>query len=408
MSGLSGLRAILKHRLHGSDELLIDVTRLLVHLSANKLPTGIDRVCLAYVAQFGAISRAVIQVRHGVFSYSNILTRAESALLFDRLLNPSLNFKHWLVGFLAKSELTTWRKAAVHGQVYLNVGHMGIGVPGYGHWLKRLGVKPVFLVHDLIPISHPEYCAPQAKARHVARMETVLNHGSGVITNSQASLDALQEFAAQRGLRLPPAVPALLGVDLIDARMAQDLERPLPGPYFVVVSTIEGRKNHLLLLKVWRRLVEQLGKDTPGLVVIGRRGWKAESATDLLDRCEPLQGFVVEKPLCSDAELVCYLKHAQALLFPSHIEGFGLPLAEALSLGTPVIASDLAVFREIAHDIPEYIDPLDGMAWLAAVKDYAAQGNARRGEQLGRMKGYRVPLWADHFARVNALLFELH
>jgi len=397
----------LKRGTHGSHELLIDVTRLLVHLGFSKIPTGIDRVCLAYVAQFGDVSRAVVQVRHGLFSYSNILTRDDSLVLFGRLLNPSVNFKHWLAGFLAKCGLTSWRKAAVQGHVYLNVWHMGIGVPGYGQCLKHLGVKPVFLVHDLIPISHPEYCAPEAKARHVARMETVLNFGAGVITNSQASLAALQDFAQQRGLSLPPVVSALLGVDLIDARMAQGFERPLPGPYFVVVSTIEGRKNHLLLLKVWRRLVEKLGANAPGLVVIGRRGWEAESAFDLLDRCESLQGVVIEKTSCSDAELVCYLQHAQALLFPSYIEGFGLPLAEALSLGTPVIASDLAVFKEIAHDIPEYIDPLDGLAWLNAVQDYALENSQRRDQQLTRMVGYQAPKWSDHFETVNVLLGRL-
>lgn len=362
---------------------------------------------MAYVVQFGDISRAVIQVRHGALSYSNILSHAESVILFERLIKPSLNFKHWLAGFLARSGLLSWRKPGVHGNVYLNVGHMGIGVPGYGQWLKRLGVKPVFLVHDLIPISHPEYCAPEAKERHVARMETVLNHGAGVITNSQASLDALRDFAIQRGFSLPPAVTALLGVDLIDGRMAQGMARPIPGPYFVVVSTIEGRKNHLLLFKVWRRLVEKLGKNAPVLVVIGRRGWEAESAMDLLDRCEPLKGFVIEKPYCSDAELVCYLQHAQALLFPSHIEGFGLPLAEALNLGTPVIASDLAVFKEIAHDIPEYIDPLDGLAWLEAVQDYVAETSPRRDQQLARMKGYQAPMWSEHFARVDVLLGQL-
>lgn len=397
----------MKDLTHEPNELLIDVTRLLVHLSTDKLPTGIDRVCLAYVAQFGNTSRAVIQVRHGVFSYSNILTRAESAQLFARVQQPGSKFKHWLVGFLAKSGLRVWRKPSVHGCIYLNVGHMGIGVPGYAQWLKRLGVKPVFLVHDLIPISHPEYCAPQSKERHVARMETVLHHGAGVITNSKASLEALKDFATQRGLSIPPAVTALLGVDLIDANMAQGMQRPMSRPFFVVISTIEGRKNHLLLLKVWRRLAEQLGANAPGLVVIGRRGWEAESALDMLDRCEPLKGLVLEKPFCSDTELVCYLLHAQALLFPSHIEGFGLPLVEALSLGTPVIASDLPVFREIAHEIPEYIDPLDGLAWLRAVQDYALQDSPRRLQQLTRMHGYRAPCWSDHFEKVNAFLDQL-
>lgn len=383
---------------------LINVTRLLVQLWVGQMPTGIDRVCLAYVAHFATRSLAVVHVRHGLFAYSAFLSRADSAELFERLLKPGEHFRRWLVFFLIKVAFTSWRRPSVRGCIYLNVGHMGIGVDGYGPWLERLGVRPVFFVHDLIPITHSEYCAPQAKAKHVARIENVLSRGVGVITNSRASLESLRQFADKHALPMPLAVPALLGIDFLRPEAASGLSRPIAEPYFVVVSTIEGRKNHLLLLKIWRRLAEQLGQDAPRLVVIGRRGWEAESAMDLLDRCEVLQGIVIEKPACRDVELINHLQHAQALLFPSHIEGFGLPLAEALSLGTPVIASDLAVFREIAHDIPEYIDPLDGMRWLTMVQDYACVGSVSRSQQLARMVGYQPPSWAEHFAIVNGFL----
>jgi glycosyltransferase involved in cell wall biosynthesis len=92
------------------------------------------------------------------------------------------------------------------------------------------------------------------------------------------------------------------------------------------------------------------------------------------------------------------------LLFPSFVEGFGMPLIEALTLGLPVIASDLPVFREIAGEIPDYLDPLDGAGWRAAVLDYAKTDSDRRRSQLGRMIGYQAPGWESHFAAVEALI----
>jgi len=115
----------------------------------------------------------------------------------------------------------------------------------------------------------------------------------------------------------------------------------------------------------------------------------------------------VEHASCGDEELANTLRHARALLYPSFVEGFGLPIAEALSLEVPVIASDLSVFREFAGDVPEYADPLDGRRWLQLIEDYARPDSALRAAQIARMSAFVAPTWAQHFARVDELLDEL-
>ena len=92
----------------------------------------------------------------------------------------------------------------------------------------------------------------------------------------------------------------------------------------------------------------------------------------LLDRSELLNGSVVEISDCDDEALVDHLCGARALLFPSLAEGYGLPLVEIVCrAGVPVIASDLPVFRELAGEVPDYLDPRDEAAWEHAIMSYA-------------------------------------
>jgi len=232
----------------------------------------------------------------------------------------------------------------------------------------------------------------------------VLELARGVITNSQATLDELVAFAARYQKKLPPATAAFLSPP---SHFCANPVRPVDRPYFVVLGTIESRKNHLLLLQVWKLLIEQLGEQTPLLVVIGQRGWECENVVDLLERCEQLKGHFIELPACSDADIATWLTHAQALLFPSFTEGFGLPLVEALACHTPVITSKLKVFQEIAGTIPEYLDPIDGLGWLAMIKEYSEPGSGKRRDQLERMASFVVPTWNDHFKNVDLLLEQV-
>jgi glycosyltransferase involved in cell wall biosynthesis len=171
-----------------------------------------------------------------------------------------------------------------------------------------------------------------------------------------------------------------------------------------MLGTIEPRKNHWLMLQLWRQLIERLGEHAPRLVIIGQRGWECENVVDLLERCESLKGFVFEYSVCSDADLGTWLHHAQALLFPSFSEGYGMPLIEALVQRVPVIASDLPVFREIAGVIPEYIDPLDGKRWSELIQEYALVESPARRSQRQRMEKFVAPTWDMHFEKVEALM----
>ncbi len=172
----------------------------------------------------------------------------------------------------------------------------------------------------------------------------------------------------------------------------------------MVCGAIEPRKNHALLLNVWRELVRGQGATAPKLVVAGSRWRTSPVVAAALERSEALRDHVIEISGLSTPALQRLVANARALLMPSFVEGFGLPIVEALACGTPVIASDLAAHREAGGSHATYLSPIDGVGWLAAIRAHA-RGD---GERLrASLVAYRPWTWADYFRRIEPFIVAL-
>ena len=380
--------------------IFLDVTRLLSRAYDGLRPTGVDRVGLAYIERYGARANAVLSER----GFSAVLTERDSQQTFEMLLSSTCN-RYAIRKLVVRATMNQLRFKEFTRSILLHTSHNGMEFQRYYRAMARRNARSVFMVHDLIPLTHAEYCRPGVDDAHRRRIYTALQHANGLIANSQATLDSLAAEAEFARLPLPPSVVAPLASGVAARTHGVN---PLDHPYFVILGTIEPRKNHWFMLHVWRRLVERHGAAAPKLVVIGRRGWECENVIDMLDRCSSLRGVVIEEADCSDDRLHLWLQHARALLFPSFVEGYGMPLVEALALRVPVLASDLDVFHEIATDIPDYLDPLDGPGWLARIEAYNRTDCAERDAQLERIERFREPTWAEHFDHVDRFLETLH
>ncbi len=385
--------------------LLLDASRLVWRRWTGTRATGIDRICLAWMQHYGARAQAVIVHRQG----QAILPFTTSQALFRLLAEPEhgtggvVRFRAALAALAIRRSGHLRDRLQGHGRFWLNPGHTGLDRPGLAAWVQRRHLRPVHLVHDLIPLTHPQFCREGEQERHLRRMLTVLETGAGVIANSAHTLETLGAFAAAHDRILPPSVIAWPGTPVLPpVEPREEVE-----PSFVILGTIEGRKNHSLLLSVWRRMIDELGHAAvPRLVIVGRRGWQADEVFARLDRRE-FGDRVAEVGPLDDRRLAQALAGSRALLFPSLAEGYGIPLIEALAAGVPVIASNLPVFREIGQGMPELLRPDDVAAWTAAIADYARPGSTRRAGQLARLPGFRAPDWGSHFARIDELLAAL-
>ena len=406
-------------------KLFLDVTRIATRIIGSA-PTGIDRVEYAYATEIlqnhteadpvsvlttpvfsGALRSSVIEEILGRVAlawrlhqkpdqdqvYQDLKRYLESPIdeqrsnsfrvRGERAVQRAIKQGYYPVRSLARASTRLKRRidrSNNQNRCYLNSSHTQLENIDRFLWTSSAAIKCVFFIHDLIPIDYPEFVSPSSCARHEGRLHTVAQLASAIIVNSDYTRRSVEKYLSLKNLPLPPIAINPLGVSEWFSP-TNDLDTPKPAvPYFVAVSTIEPRKNFLFLFAVWRRLIELRGSKAPRLVVVGHRGWENENVIDILDRSRSLGPFLVEATDLTDAGLASLLTGARALIAPSTVEGFGLPIAEALSLGIPVIASDIEAHHEVAGKCGTYIDVIDGMSWLSVIQHFLdfSQDTAKR------------------------------
>lgn len=424
---------------------LYDVTRL-VSRRNSPTPTGIDRVDLRYAVFFaehstykvhfilqelgsfflidcdafktllkflesrwldGVNSKSLDANLTNYFSYIRLKSQIKSTLLNK----PKSNFLKDNISLVDKALIKLIKTNKNTDIRYFNMSHHRLDNHNGFQGLVESGVqKLIFCIYDLIPITYPEYVKDGDMQKHVKRIESVLSlKESELITISEDSKDEIIKYAQKKNFKIPKSINVLyIGVEEHMLQQKQSIsnnEFDKLKPYFLYVSTIEARKNHILLLNIWRELSKELNnKNLPKLIIVGKRGWENQSATAMLDRCDAIQNSVVEMSGLNDNKLIELYRGANAMLFPSYVEGWGMPVVEAISLGTPVICNDIKVLHEAGQLVPEYIDVMDSKKWKDTILDYIREDSNLKEKQLERMKSFEAPTWDDYFNKFENIL----
>ena len=120
-----------------------------------------------------------------------------------------------------------------------------------------------------------------------------------------------------------------------------------------------------------------------------------------------LQKVVELKENITDEELWPIIKKSRALLFPSFVEGWGMPLVEALSLQVPAICSDIPALKEAGQEMAEYCSPMNGEVWKEKILEFAHHPEKSRAKQLLRLEKFKAPTWEGHFKKLEAIIEQL-
>jgi glycosyltransferase involved in cell wall biosynthesis len=261
----------------------------------------------------------------------------------------------------------TFARLAAPGDILLVLGAPW-SHPNYAALVRaqrERGLKFALLIYDLIPLRRPEWCDRGLVRLFRAWYDSVLPLCDYVFAISQATAKDTETYAREHDIVLPgPVLPIPIGTGFGAEPLPKTVKRTdrllAPGSYALIVSTIEARKNHLLLFRLWRRMLEEMPRDrVPTLVFAGRVGWLVQDLMHQIANTDYLDGklVLIENP--TDAEVGALYQGCLFTLFPSFYEGWGLPVTESLAFGKPCLISDRTSLPEAGGNLARSFDPDD-------------------------------------------------
>lgn len=271
---------------------------------------------------------------------------------------------------------------------------------------KRFGLRYAVLIHDLIPELYPEWTSKEGLPAYRGWLREVVPHADHIFAVSRHSAADVKRRMAQWNKPVPEPVILPVG-HRPPERHADAPPRRFDRPYILFVSTIEVRKNHALLFRVWRRLLETMPPEqVPYLVFAGKVAWLTNDLMVQLDNADWLDGHIklVQSP--AEPELAALYAGCEFTVFPSLYEGWGLPVSESLSHGKMVAASNRSAIPEAGGEFCLYFDPENVTEAYAVIRGLIEHPEQVRQMEQRIAERYRPPSWADTAAALLSHLLE--
>ncbi len=226
----------------------------------------------------------------------------------------------------------------------------------------------VTYIHDLTPITHQKFHGRASRKMHQILLPKILQKSHLILCNSSQTQDDINSFIS--GVENKIEVIQLgIGEQYkpsFDANAISTLG--ISKPFILHVGTLEPRKNIPFLLTAF----ETLRRDDPGsdfqLVLTGKQGWDFQEIHAAIDKSEYKQDIILTDYVPRNLLPILYT-HAQCLVLPSHYEGFGLPVLEAMACGCPCLLSGEGALKEVAGDAAIYFDNLDPTTITAKIRN---------------------------------------
>jgi glycosyltransferase involved in cell wall biosynthesis len=241
-------------------------------------------------------------------------------------------------------------------------------------------IQKIITIHDLSFIRHPEYVNSVVK-QYTKRLIKCLEWTDLIITISESSKQDIIDYLkvpSEKVIVTPLAsrYNANFLSTLNLEKEVKNINYDLSKPYLLFVSTIEPRKNINAIISAFNFLKKR-HKIEHQLVLIGRKGWNYEPIFTAIEN-SPYKNEIHHLDYLSNELVALFYSKADVFLYPSHYEGFGLPVLEAMTLGTPVIASNTSSIPEVTGNAAILIDPNDYMQLAEAILQVISDSQLRQ------------------------------
>lgn len=232
---------------------------------------------------------------------------------------------------------------------------------------QKVKIDVRLLVHDLMPINHSEFVVNE----NVYLFQKYINEAiialDFIYCNSEYTKNELIDYYHKVNFPLIPMQVVTLGCDFRQSHKPNNIHKYIEfitkEKYLLFVSTIEVRKNHQLIYDMYIELIEEGFTNLPKIYFVGRRGWKVDSLLEKLDNDKRIKDKIIILDNISDNDLITLYNNCWFTIYPSYIEGYGLPIAECLSFGKYCLSSNAGSLPEAGGEFIDYINPYDLKAW---------------------------------------------
>lgn len=275
--------------------------------------------------------------------------------------------------------------------------------------LKNNGLKLAVFIHDIIPVTYPQYCHENTAFFFMNYLAAYLQYADIVITSTQSTLDEINSLVEQ--LSLPPikGFVTWLGSDFAapvnkDNQVSREAKAVVKkGKYILCVGTIEPRKNHKLLLDAYDERLAELGIN---LVFAGRIGWNVEEFKERMQNHPKRDRGFYHLSGQNDATIDYLYRNAYVVAFPTFEEGFGLPMIEAIERNCVLAASDVPVLKEVGKDLCDYFNPNCPQEFISLIEGYINNPSIYDAKKE-HLKTYVPVTWDTVTSKMSAALKTL-
>jgi glycosyltransferase involved in cell wall biosynthesis len=268
-----------------------------------------------------------------------------------------------------------------------------------GELKERSRFRLVLMCYDIIPLLFPEFYSPKDVQRFREHYDAAFPISDCVVLSARKIEADVRNYCRSNGLAINTTAVIPLGADAPHARSAS---AALPsnlakGKFILFVSTIEPRKGHGLLYRLWRKLLMEGVPQATGfkLVFVGRRGWLVDELLDRIEADDLVRDSLLIMSSVPDDGLAALYDGAAFCVYPSLYEGFGLPVVEAFACGKAVIASTGGALPEVVGEFSPCLEPTDEAAWYAMLKLWMTDPTARMPYEAAIRARFRCPSWDD-------------
>ena len=285
--------------------------------------------------------------------------------------------------------------------------HTNIGI--LSSLKSQIGFRMILMCHDLIPLQFP-YLYPDRDVQLFAGyMDRALAIADRIVVNSRRVEADCRDYCIQHHIVPGTIAVTSLGFDTAAVpRSKAELPAGLrSGQFALFVSSIEPRKGHQLLYRVWRRLLAQHVPQATGfkLVFAGREGWMVDHLLEEIKSDPDIAGQILILHDVEDELLATLYQAAAFCVYPSLYEGYGLPVIEAFAHGKAVIASTGGAIPELVQGFSPCLDPTDEHAWYNAIKQWIEHPELRGSFEREILARFQTRSWseaaADFFAGIS-------